>query len=79
MCGKLVSWLVVLGLMTLRDSSSVYIEPSLRYKENEKRGYRAEKKSIHPPPAPTISMVGPFPTVMVCSKYKNLNKMLKIQ
>ena len=35
--GWLVGWLVVLGLMALRDSISVYIGPSPREREKEKR------------------------------------------
>ena len=37
-----VGWLVVLGLTALLDSISVYIGPSLREREKEKRNDRRE-------------------------------------
>ena len=38
--GNLVGWLVVLGLTTLSGSNSVYIGPSSREREKEKRSDR---------------------------------------
>ena len=50
-----VGWLVYLGLTALSDSSSVYIGPSPREREKEKRNDRREKISKQPPSAPTAS------------------------
>ena len=44
-----VGWLVVLGLTALRDSISVYIGPSPREREKEKRNDRREKKCPNNP------------------------------
>ena len=46
---RLVAWLVVWGLTALWDSISVYIGPSLREREKEKRNDRQEKKSPNNP------------------------------
>ena len=53
----LVGWLVVLGLTALRNSISVYIEPSPKEREKE------ERKDRGSPPAPTVRAVGPCPTI----------------
>ena len=47
--GWLVGWLVGLGLTTLWDSISVYIGPSPREREKEKRSDRWEKKCPNNP------------------------------
>ena len=47
--GKWVGWLVVLGLTALWDSISVYIGPSPREREKEKRSDRWEKKCPNNP------------------------------
>ena len=44
-----VGWLVVLGLTALSDSISVYIGPSPRDREQEKRNDRREKKCPNNP------------------------------
>ena len=64
----LVGWLVVLGLTTLWDSISVYIRPSPRETEKEKRSDRWEKNVRTTPPAPTASAIGPCPTVIQISR-----------
>ena len=46
---RLVGWLVVLGLTALSDNVSVYIGPSPREREKEKRNDRREKKSPNNP------------------------------
>ena len=45
----LVGWLVVLGYTALLDSISVYIRPSAREREIEKRSDRLEKKCPNNP------------------------------
>ena len=48
-----VGWLIVLGVMVLKDSISVYIGPSPREREKEKRNDRREIKcpnNPHPHP-----------------------------
>ena len=65
----IVGWLVVLGLTALSDCISVYIGPSPRERENEKRNDRREKTMAkQPPPAPTASTVGPCPTLIQISR-----------
>ena len=63
------SWLVVWGLKGVWDSISVYIGPSPREREKEKRNDRREKKCPNnPPPAPNASTVGPCPTLLQISR-----------
>ena len=45
----MVGWLVVLGLMALLDSISVYIRPSPRERENDKSNGRREIKCPNNP------------------------------
>ena len=64
-----VKMLAVWGLMALWDSHStlVYIGPSPRMTEKEKRNDRLEKTNVQTaPPAPTA--VGPFRTIIHISK-----------
>ena len=58
---KTFGWLFW-GLTALWDNISVYIEPSPKGRETEKRKDRWESKQ--PPPAPTASAVGPCPTII---------------
>ena len=66
----LVGWLVVLGLTTLWDSISVYIGPPPKERGRKRRERIDESKNPPPPkkkknpPAPTVSAVGPCPTVI---------------
>ena len=46
---KYSGWLVVLGLSAIWDSISVYIGPSPREREKEKRSDRREKKCPNNP------------------------------
>ena len=43
-----IGWSAVLGLTALRDSTSVYIKPSLTESEKEKRNDRGQKKYSYP-------------------------------
>ena len=66
---SLYFWLVALSLTALWDSISVYIGPSPKEREKEKRNDRREKKCPNNlPPAPTASVVGPCPTVIQISR-----------
>ena len=57
-------WLI--DCLWLCDSISVYIGPSTREREKEKRNDRRETKMPkQPPPAPTASAIGPCPTTVV--------------
>ena len=62
-------WLVVSGLTALLDSISVYIGPSPRKREKEKRNDRREKKCPNnPTPSLTASALGPCPTLIQISR-----------
>ena len=61
--------LVGRSFLALSDNISVYIGPSPREREKEKRSDRWEKKmSKQPPPIPTASTIGPGPTVIQVSR-----------
>ena len=64
----MVGWFVVLGLASLWDSISVYIGPSPREKEKEKRMIGERKMSKQPPLAPTASAIRPCPTIIQISR-----------
>ena len=65
----LALWLVVLDLTALWDSISVYIGPSPREREKEKRNDSWEKKCPkQPPPASIASTIGPCPTIIQRSR-----------
>ena len=51
---KLVGWLVVLSFTALSDSISVYIGPSPRERQSEKRNDRREKKCPNNPHHPHL-------------------------
>ena len=65
---KEFGWLVVLGLTALWDSISVYIGPSPREREKEKRNDRREKNVQTTPTRTTASEVGPCPTINQISR-----------
>ena len=62
-----VGWLCF-GLTALWDSILVYIGPSPREREEEKRNDRQEKNVQTTAPAPTASAVGPCPTLIQISR-----------
>ena len=63
----LVGWLFW-GLTALWDGISVYIGPSPREREWERRNDRREKNNPNNPTAPTASAIGPCPTIIQISR-----------